>query len=196
MSNLKSNIRDNHKHGNVGDFLKSKIEEGSSLSIVSAYFTIHAFQALKESLTEIKELRFLFGEPRFIKSLDPEKTDKKAYKIEGEDEGLKFEDRLRQNWVAKECAAWIREKVKIQSIRKSNLMHAKMYHIANNGAEDAIVFFQLSDFFNCKNAICTKRLLYKRQFSGSPRGFRFDITFVCLSEFITVSTDGKYGGTF
>lgn len=139
MSDIKSNIRDNHKHGSVGDFLKSKIEEGSSLSIVSAYFTIHAFQALKESLTEIKELRFLFGEPRFIKSLDSEKTDKKAYKIEGEAEGLKFEDRLKQNWVAKACAAWIREKVKIQSIRKSNLMHAKMYHIANNGGEDAIV---------------------------------------------------------
>ena len=139
MSDTKSSIRDNHKHGSVGDFLKSKIEEGSSLSIVSAYFTIHAFQALKESLTEIKELRFLFGEPRFIKSLDPEKTDKKAYKIEGEDEGLKFDDRLKQNWVAKECAAWIREKVKIQSIQKSNLMHAKMYHIANNGGADAIV---------------------------------------------------------
>ena len=139
MSNIKSSIRDNHKRGRVGDFLKSKIEEGSSLSIVSAYFTIHAFQALKDSLTEIKELRFLFGEPRFIKSLDPEKTDKKAYKIEGEAEGLKFEDQLRQNWVAKECAAWIREKVQIQSIQKPNLMHAKMYHIANNGVEDAIV---------------------------------------------------------
>lgn len=139
MSNLKSSIRDNHKRGSVGDFLKSKIEEDSSLSIVSAYFTIHAFQALKDSLTEIKELRFLFGEPRFITSLDPEKTDKKAYKIEGEDEGLKFDDRLKQNWVAKECAAWIREKVQIRSIQKSNLMHAKMYHIANNSVEDAIV---------------------------------------------------------
>ena len=139
MSNLKSSIRDNHKRGSVGDFLKSKIEDGSSLSIVSAYFTIHAFQALKESLTKIKELRFLYGEPRFIKSLDPEKTDKKAFKIEGEAEGLKFEDRLKQNWVAKECAAWIREKVEIRSIQKSNLMHAKMYHIAKNSGEDAIV---------------------------------------------------------
>ena len=139
MSNLKSNIRDNHKRGSVGDFLKSKIEEGSSLSIVSAYFTIHAFQVLKESLTEIKELRFLYGEPRFIKSLDSEKTDKKAFKIEGEAEGLRFDDRLKQNWVAKECAAWIREKVQIRSIQKSNLMHGKMYHIAKNGVEDAIV---------------------------------------------------------
>ena len=139
MSNLKSSIRDNHSRGNVGDFLKSKIEDGSSLSIVSAYFTIHAFQALKESLTEIKELRFLYGEPRFIKSLDPEKTDKKAFKIEGEAEGLKFDERLKQNWVAKECAEWIREKVQIRSIQQSNLMHGKMYHIAKNGVEDAIV---------------------------------------------------------
>ncbi|MYC74855.1 ATP-dependent helicase [Candidatus Poribacteria bacterium] len=140
MSNLKSSIRDNHKRGSVGDFLKSKIEDGSSLSIVSAYFTIHAFQALKESLTKIKELRFLYGEPRFIKNLDPEKTDKKAFKIEGETEGLKFEDQLKQNWVAKACAAWIREKtVEIRSIQKSNLMHAKMYHIAKDGVEDAIV---------------------------------------------------------
>ena len=139
MSNLKSSIRDNHARGNVGDFLKSKIEDGSSLSIVSAYFTIHAFQALKESLTKIKELRFLYGEPRFIKNLDPEKTDKKAFKIEGEAEGLKFDDLLKQNWVAKSCAAWIREKVEIRSIQQSNLMHAKMYHIAKNGVEDAIV---------------------------------------------------------
>ena len=139
MSNLKSSIRDNHKRGSVGDFLKSKIEDGSSLSIVSAYFTIHAFQALKKSLTKIKELRFLYGEPRFIKNLDPEKTDRKAFKIEGETEGLKFEDQLKQNWIAKECAAWIREKVQIRSIQKSNLMHAKMYHISNDGVEDAIV---------------------------------------------------------
>ena len=134
---LKSGILDNHHRGNVGNFLKSKIEEGSSLSIVSAYFTIYAFQALKESLTEIKELRFLYGEPRFVKSVDSENTDKKAFKIE--DEGLAFDDRLKQNWIAKECAEWMREKVQIRSIQKSNLMHGKMYHIANNGLEDAIV---------------------------------------------------------
>ncbi len=137
MSHLKSSIRDNHTRGSVGDFLKAKIEKDSSLSIVSAYFTIHAFQALKEGLTEIKGLRFLYGEPRFIKSLDPEKTAKKAFEIEGE--GLTFDVLLKQNWIARACAAWIREKVEIRSIRKSNLMHAKMYHIDNSGIEDAIV---------------------------------------------------------
>ena len=107
------------------------------LSIVSAYFTIYAFEALKEHLTEIEELRFLFGEPRFVKSLDPEKTDKKTFKIE--DDGLQLQNRLEQKRVAKECAEWMGEKVQIRSIREFNLMHGKMYHIANNGVEDAIM---------------------------------------------------------
>ena len=103
-----SGIRDNHHRGKVGDFLKSKIENGSSLSIVSAYFTIYAFEALKASLVDIKDLRFLFGEPRFVKSLDPERTDKKAFKIE--DEGLQLQNRLEQKRVAKECAEWIKKR--------------------------------------------------------------------------------------
>ncbi len=132
-----SGIRDNHNRGTVGEFLKSKIQNGSSLSIVSAYFTIYAFDALKESLSGIDELRFLFGEPRFVKSLDPEKIDKKAFKIE--DEGLQLQNRLEQKRAAKECAEWIKKKVQIRSIRAQNLLHGKMYHIAHNGIEDAIM---------------------------------------------------------
>ncbi len=132
-----SSIRDNYLGKSVGDFLKDKIKDDSSLSIVSAYFTIYAYHALKDSLTDIEELRFLYGEPRFVKNVNAGETDKKAFKIE--DEGLKFEDRLKQNWIAKECADWIREKVQIRSIKQSNLMHGKMYHISNNGVDDAIV---------------------------------------------------------
>ena len=62
----KSKIRDNRHRGTVGAFLKSEIENGSSLSIVSAYFTIHAFEALQTTLTGIKELKSLFGEPNFM----------------------------------------------------------------------------------------------------------------------------------
>lgn len=132
-----SGIRDNHHRGTVGDFLQSKIEGGSSLSMVSAYFTIYAFDALKASLLGIDNLRFLFGEPRFIKSLDPERTDKKAFKIE--DEGLLLQNRLKQKRVARECAEWIDDKVQIRSIRAQNLLHGKMYHIARNGVEEAIL---------------------------------------------------------
>jgi SNF2 family DNA or RNA helicase len=133
----KSAIRDNRHRGTVGDFLKAKVEENSTLSIVSAYFTIYAFDALKEQLLGIKSLKFLFGEPRFIKSLDPSKTDKKAFQIE--DQGLQLQNRLEQKRVAKECAEWIDKKVQIRSVKQSNLLHGKMYHIAHNGSENAIM---------------------------------------------------------
>lgn len=132
-----SGIRDNYLRGTVGDFLKNKIEERSRLSVVSAYFTIYAFAALKEHLAEIGGLDFLFGEPRFIKSLDPERTDKKAFKIEDED--LELANRLVQKYVAKECAEWIASKVQIKSVKRTNLLHGKMYHIANGEVEHAIM---------------------------------------------------------
>lgn len=74
-----SGIWDNHHRGLIGEFLKEKILEGSDLSFVSAYFTIYAYFALKDKLNRINHLRFLFGEPKFIRSLDPEKTEKKLF---------------------------------------------------------------------------------------------------------------------
>ncbi|RKU24182.1 hypothetical protein C6499_17420 [Candidatus Poribacteria bacterium] len=72
---LKSGIRDNLSRGKVYEFLAQEIKNGSALSIVSAYFTINAFEALQKPLNEIAELRFLFGDPDFIKSLDPSNTE-------------------------------------------------------------------------------------------------------------------------
>ena len=137
MSNRNTRIRDNHDRGAVGDFLKANIENGSSLSVVSAYFTINAYHALKGTLDKIDGLRFLFGEPDFIKNLDSRNTDPKAFKIE--DEGLQLDKQLQQRPIAKACAKWIKEKVEIKSTRQSNLLHGKMYHIANNGEEKAIM---------------------------------------------------------
>ena len=117
--------------------MRQKIKEGSHLSVVSAYFTIYAFEALKDKLRGIDHLDFLFGEPRFIKSLDPDKTDKKAFIIDAD--GLQLANRLQQSAIAKECADWITTKVAIKSVVQSNLIHGKMYHIANAGVEEAIL---------------------------------------------------------
>ena len=72
-----SGIRDNHRRGNVADFLNAKVQASSRLSVVSAYFTIYAYEALKDKLDHIAHLDFLFGEPRFIGSIDPDRTDSK-----------------------------------------------------------------------------------------------------------------------
>ena len=132
-----SGIRDNHTHGKVADFLVEKIAAGGQLSIVSAYFTIYAYEALATELDSIDRLNFLFGEPRFIATLDPEKTDKKSFKIE--DEGLELVNRLQQKEIARRCAQWISDKVDIRSIRQANLLHGKLYHIHDGHREHAIL---------------------------------------------------------
>ena len=128
---MNSGIRDNYGRGSVGDFLRDQLQVGSTVSIVSAYFTIYAYKALQDKLDAIEHLRFLFGEPRFVRSLDPDKTQKMSYRIE--DNGLKLANRLEQSRIARACAEWIRQKVEIRSIKRANLLHGKMYHIANAG---------------------------------------------------------------
>src|SRR5690349_16867693 len=100
-----SGLRDNRLRGTVAEFLNAKIGDGSKLSIVSAYFTIYAYEALKGCLDRIEHLDFLFGEPTFINRLDPSKTEKKAFIIDAS--GLELVNRLKQKRVAKECADWI-----------------------------------------------------------------------------------------
>jgi len=134
---IESGIRDNHRRGNIGDFLRTKIRTGADLSFVSAYFTIYAYDALKDRLDGINHLRFLFGEPQFIRTIDPAKTEKKAFRIEND--VLELENRLKQKRVARECAAWFAEKAEIRSIKKPGFLHGKMYHIENSGVQEAIL---------------------------------------------------------
>lgn len=135
--NLNSAIRDNRSRGNIGDFLCEKIKDNSKLSFVSAYFTIYAYDKLRDELDNIESLDFLFGEPRFITSLDPDKNISKSFGIE--DFNLELKERLEQKIIARECSEWIRNKVKIKTIRNFDFLHGKMYYIDNNGVDDAII---------------------------------------------------------
>jgi SNF2 family DNA or RNA helicase len=132
-----SGLRDNHTRGTVADFLTGQIRDGSKLSVVSAYFTIYAYEALKQALDQIEHLDFLFGEPTFVNRVDPSKTEKKSFMIDAD--GLELANKLQQKRVARECADWIARKVDIKTIKKSNLLHGKLYHIATAGVEAAIL---------------------------------------------------------
>lgn len=132
-----SSIRDNHTRGKVGDYLKHCLKPESQLSVVSAYFTIHAYAALRAHLDDIAHMDFLFGEPRFINALDPDKTEKKAFLIDAQ--GLQLANVLAQSRIARDCAAWIREKVDIRSVRRTNFLHGKMYHIDTHGVTQALL---------------------------------------------------------
>ncbi|MDR1485906.1 MAG: phospholipase D-like domain-containing protein, partial [Planctomycetaceae bacterium] len=134
-----STIIDNYLHGTIGDFLAESITLESKLAIVSAYFTIYAYQELKAKLDTIESLRFLFGEPTFVSNLDPEKINVHDFKIEDETQSIVLTNRLIQKSLARECADWLREKAEIRSMVKPNFLHGKLYHVQQkNGVEKAV----------------------------------------------------------
>jgi len=134
-----SAIRDNHSHGTVGDFLRQVISENSEVSIVSAYFTIYAYHKLKDNLNGINKLRFLFGEPTFIKAIDPDKVNTRSFKIEDDSNAVTLKGRLTQKPIAKECSEWIKAKTEIRSMVKPDFLHGKLYHIQQvGGMQEAI----------------------------------------------------------
>ena len=117
--------------------LKGKIHPGANLSFVSAYFTIYAYEALKEQLDQAERLRFLFGELSFIQGIAPEKRQRKSFRIE--DDVLRPTNKLEQKRIARECAEWISAKVDIRTVIRESFLHGKMYHIVNQGVEEAIL---------------------------------------------------------
>jgi len=131
-----SSIKDNRTHGKVGDFLKEVMAEGCKVSIVSAYFTVNAYQQLREELDSIESLRFLFGDPAYLRVKDEDKG-QKNFKLT--DEGLVMAAQMQQRAMAKACAEWLEKKADIRSLKRPNFLHGKLYHIANpNRTEEAI----------------------------------------------------------
>ncbi len=130
-------LRDNRERGSVADFLRGAIAPGAKLSVASAYFTIYAYNLLKEKLNAIDRLEFLFGEPSFLAQVNPERMPKKSFIIDSE--GLSLATRLEQKRVARQCAEWIDAKADIRTVRQANLLHGKMYHVANGAFDQAVL---------------------------------------------------------
>ncbi|GJQ64527.1 MAG: helicase [Melioribacteraceae bacterium] len=135
-----SGIYDNKKNGNVADFLKEHLETNSSASFVTAYFTVFAYQKLKAELDNISSLRLLFGEPTFIKSLDPTKANHRESVILDKKITIGLEAQMAQRQSARECADWIKHRVEIKSMVKPNFLHGKMYHIEKPSTRQKAIF--------------------------------------------------------
>lgn len=87
---LKSGLRDNRRRGSAAQFLSSSAGAASSLSIVSAYFTSFAYDRMAPTLDQIGDLRFLFGEPRFLGAVDADSLDAAVFSLD--ESGLSLEE--------------------------------------------------------------------------------------------------------
>ena len=61
----------------VVDDLKGRLSKGACVSIAAASFSIYAYEALKEELEQVEQLRFIFTSPTFIK--DKSKKEKREF---------------------------------------------------------------------------------------------------------------------
>lgn len=136
-------ILDNRQYGKVGDELKKVIKSGSKISVISAYFTIFAYNELKKELNKIDKLRFLFTEPTFIKNDNEQAKEyyivrKSEKNISGSEFEIKMRNELNQASIAKECAEWIENKVEIKSYKKENPAQQRLIYVENRDDDTSI----------------------------------------------------------
>lgn len=134
---IRSGIRDNRSRGDVHEFLSEHAVASSSLSVVSAYFTAYAYDRMRATLDQVGQLRFLFGEPRFLKDADNVGLVPPAFSL-GES-GLQLTDQVRHRAAALRCAQWIRDRVEIRSVKRAGLLHGKLIHVNDGRREHALV---------------------------------------------------------
>lgn len=122
-----------NKNKILGDDIKQEITGGEKVRIAASCFSMYAFNELKDELSKIKELEFIFTSPTFTKEnfADNLKKEKREFFIpkhtrENSLYGNEFEIQLRNKMslkaIAKECANWVKEKVKF----KSNITNGNM----------------------------------------------------------------------
>ena len=109
----------------VRDDLALTLNKSSKVSVAAACFSLYAFEELKSEMKGIEELRFIFNEPLFVDdspvsgSSSGKNTTSHLRDLEnslyGTEYELRFKNNLNQKAIAKECAQWIREKVRFKA---------------------------------------------------------------------------------
>lgn len=128
-------LLDNKKH-RVADVLETEIRQGAKLSVISAYFTMYAYEKLKDALGGIESLRFLFVEPTFTTEVEESrefiiKKKQRERGVSGNEYEIRLRNELTQSTIARECAEWIRSRVEFRSLKKSDVSRARAIHIKN-----------------------------------------------------------------
>ena len=122
----------------VVDDLKNRMSTNSRICVAAASFSIYAFEALKKELENVEELRFIFTSPTFVK--DKGKKEKREFFIPklnrernlyGTDFEIRLRNQLSQKAIAKECAEWIKRKVRFKSNSTGDIMGGFL-HVADN----------------------------------------------------------------
>lgn len=132
----------------LGDALGEAIDDGSRLSIISSYFTVFAYGELKEELSKIDGVRFMFSEPTFVKRMADSKEPRefevarrsREVGIGGSGLELTLRNNLNQRALARECAEWVRSKGLFKSAKMPGAIQPGGTYVVENPSSDDHAF--------------------------------------------------------
>lgn len=157
---------DNTGRQRLGDALKEAIGEDARLSIIASYFTVYAYSELKEELSRVRELRFVFDQPTFLRRMQSEKEPReweiqrrsREIGVAGTGLELTLSNSINQRALARECAEWARERARFRTARKPGMIATSgSYVVENPHGEDE------SFMGSAANAFTLEGLGYERR---------------------------------
>ena len=164
----------------LGDDLKRTIKKDAKIRMVASYFSIYAFETLKEELLSIEEMQFIFPTPTFVKQGIKESIakEKREYYIpkqlrESSLYGTEFEIKLRnqltQKAIAKECADWVRAKVKF----KANVTESELQNFiyVESSDETAVTYTPIKGFSSVDLGYEKNNMLYQGIVKNDDSGY-------------------------
>ena len=140
------------------DDLLWTIKRGDKLRIAAACFSMNAFEVLKSALTQIDELHFLFTSPTFTST--KEEASRREFfiprhnreqSIYGTEFEVKLRNELTQKAIARECAEWIKQKVRFKSVSSNEQRQEKTINVVNGSK---IVSYKGSEEFTLAGLGC------------------------------------------
>ena len=147
---------DNTGRQRLGDALKASINDGAKLSVIASFFTVYAYGELKEELSKVEQMRFVFSEPTFVKRMEMEKQPRefvlhrrdRERGVGGTGLELTLRNNINQRALARECAQWVRERACFRSARQWGMIATSgSYHVENSAGEDHAFMGSASNAF-------------------------------------------------
>ena len=129
-------ILDNKSLGNVVSELKDNIAAGCTLSVVSALFSLYAYEKLKKEFSTIDKFRLL------VPILNDEDTF--LTNISGSPLDRQHRNRLDVTRIARECSDWLQQKGEVRQLPSP--VHQNLIHLLNSQKDEQVAIVGSSSF--------------------------------------------------
>ncbi|ASK79128.1 helicase [Paraphotobacterium marinum] len=121
----------------VSETIKNSIEENDQVSIMSGFFSIYAFEHLKDEFKKLDSVRLLFSKA-IVFSLPNHCENLPFGMLNGSIFENKFRNKLNQKSIANDFADWIKHKTSIKLATQPGIINQHIIHIKSSYQPESI----------------------------------------------------------